>query len=216
MNSVVRHIAIDRQVSRSRSPRRFSRRHAPVDRRRQRHHGRARQGYFRDDGDLGVVVVGRSADADRQHQPGSFVLAAAQALRLLRRQHPDVGSDRHRRALCRQGRAQGRRALCRRRMDDARFRRAAAGRRAGGDRLRGRGNRRAAFPCHRDRPRAGPAALDAHRGAGLLAGPICRDRSGRGCGEAGRGQPSGAARGAKPDRPPFQASLPGSAVFRDA
>ena len=77
--------------------------------------------------------------------------------------------------------AEGRRALCRRRMDDARLGRAAAGRRAGGDRLRGRGDRRAAFARDRDRPRAGSADLVAHRGAGLLAGAICRHRSRRRC-----------------------------------
>ena len=67
MNSVVRNITIDRDVSSDdfRGAMRQS------DRRRQRHHGRTRQGYFGNDGDLGVVAVGRSADADRQHQPGA-------------------------------------------------------------------------------------------------------------------------------------------------
>ena len=37
-------------------------------------------------------------------------------------------------------------------------------------------------------------ALDAHRGAGLLAGPICRDRPERGRGQAGGSQPSAPAR----------------------
>ena len=77
------------------------------------------------------------------------------------------------------------------RLDDARLRRAAAGRRAGGDRLRGRGYRRAAFACDRHRPRAGCCSVGAHRGAGLLAGALCRHRSGRGCGEACRGQRAG-------------------------
>ena len=40
----------------------------PVDRRCQRHHGGAESGYFGDDGDFGVIAVGRSAGADRQHQ----------------------------------------------------------------------------------------------------------------------------------------------------
>jgi flavin reductase (DIM6/NTAB) family NADH-FMN oxidoreductase RutF len=40
----------------------------------------------------------------------------------------------------------------------------------------GRGYHRATFPRDRHRPRAGPATLVAHRGAGLLAGPVCRDR----------------------------------------
>ena len=187
MNSIVRTVSIDTEVSAER----FSQRHAPTDGWRQRHHRRKGQGHFGHDGHLGVLAVGRSAGADRQHQPGSVVLAAGEALRLLRRQHPDVGPDRYRRAVHRQGRAEGRRSLCRRRMDDARFRRAAAGRRAGGDRLRGRGCRRAAFACDRHRPRAGCRGVGAHRGAGLLAGALCRHRSGRGCGEACRGQRAG-------------------------
>ena len=48
------------------------------------------------------------------------------------------------------------------RMDHARVRRAAAGRRAGGDRLRGRGHRRAPFPCHRHRARAGYRRFGTH------------------------------------------------------
>ena len=80
-------------------------------------------------------------------------------------------------------------------MDDARVRRAVAVGRAGGDRLRGRGYRRAAFACDRHRPRAGCRGVRAHRGAGLLAGAVCRHRSGRGCGEARRGQRAGARRG---------------------
>ena len=36
------------------------------------------------------------------------------------------------------------------------------------------------------------AVSRAHRGAGLLAGALCRHRSGRGCGEARRGQRAGA------------------------
>ena len=67
--------------------------------------------------------------------------------------------------------------------------------RAGGDRLRGRGCRRAAFACDRHRPRAGCCGVRTHRGAGLLAGALCRHRSGRGCGEACRGQRAGAAHG---------------------
>ena len=82
-------------------------------------------------------------------------------------------------------------------MDDARLRRAAACRRAGGDRLRGRGYRRAAFACDRHRPRSGCCGVRTHRGAGLLAGALCRHRSGRGCGEACRSQRAGAARRAE-------------------
>ena len=112
MNTAVRditHRSAMRHVSR------FPRRHAPSDRRRQRHHGRAGQGHFRHDGDLGRLAVGRSADADRQHQPRALVLAADPPLRRLRRQHPRRRSARYRRAFCRQGRAEGRRSLCGRR-----------------------------------------------------------------------------------------------------
>ena len=53
-----------------------------------------RGGTLGHDGDLGVVAVDRSADADRQHQPGGLVLAADPALRLLRCQYPYFRSDR--------------------------------------------------------------------------------------------------------------------------
>jgi flavin reductase (DIM6/NTAB) family NADH-FMN oxidoreductase RutF len=56
----------------------------------------------------------------------------------------------------------------------------------------GRGCCRAAFACDRYRPRAGCCGVGTHRGAGLLAGALCRHRSGRGCGEACRGQRAGA------------------------
>ena len=41
------------------------------------------------------------------------------------------------------------------------------------------------------------AVSSTHRGAGLLAGALCRHRSGRGCGEACRGQRAGATHGAR-------------------
>ena len=124
MNSVVRSVSIETEVTAER----FSQCHAPIDGWRQRHHRRKGQGHFGHDGHLGVLAVGRPAGLDRQHQPGIFLLAAREALRLLRRQHLDIGPDRYRRAVYRQGRAEGRRSLCRRQVDDARLRRAAAGR----------------------------------------------------------------------------------------
>ncbi len=57
------------------------------------------------------------------------------------------------------------------------LRRAASGRRVVGDRLPGGRDRRAAFPCHRDRPRAGHPDLPAHGGIGLLARAIYRGRA---------------------------------------
>ena len=201
MNSVVR--TISRSNARSR-PSDFRGAMRQSDRRRQRHHGRAGQGYLGHDGHLGVVAVGRSADADRQHQPGSVVLAAAEALRLLRRQHPDLGSARYRRAVYRQGRAEGRRPLCRRRNGSTRA--------SGVPLLVGA---LAAIDCEVEEivERHSHAivigrVLDlqlstAHRGAGLLAGAVCRDRPGRGRGQARRGQRSGSrtARREAPERP---------------
>jgi Flavin reductase like domain len=109
------------------------------------------------------------------------------------RKYPDIGSDRYRRAICRQGRAEGRGPVCWHRMDHASVGRAAAGGRAGGVRLQGGGYCRTLFPRHRDRARVGYAVVGAHGGAGLLARAIHHDGPGRGRNQARGSQRSGLA-----------------------
>ena len=69
--------------------------------------------------------------------------------------------------------------------------------RAGGDRLRGRGDHRTAFSCDRDRPCAASRRRATCRRAGLLAGRLCRCRARRGHAPARRLERAGSKAGAK-------------------
>lgn len=153
----------------------------------------ARRGRRGNDGDLRGVAVHRAAVADCQDQPVVVLAAVREAPPFYRRQYPECRTVRRRRTIHRLGWPEGRRPVRRRRMEARRLGRAAAGRRPGCDRLRGRGGRRAPLACNHHRPRAGHRTVRAPFGVGLLAATISGQRSRRGSGETRGGGSSGRA-----------------------
>ena len=110
--------------------RRLPPRHAPTRQRRLSGHPRRGRAPRRLDRDLGLVAVGRAADADRLRQPVGLALRAASARRRVRRQRARRPARRVRRPFRQPHRPQGRRAVPPRRMDRDRRRRQPARRRA--------------------------------------------------------------------------------------
>ena len=121
---------------------------------------------------VALVTTGRGADRERAARRPRYALyrsirprcscawrdvgdAASVREQDVRRQHTGRRDEHARRPFRRAQRRQRRGALCGRRMDDARHRRASAARRARLHRLQGRGGARAPYPRDRHRPGRG-------------------------------------------------------------
>ena len=160
-----------------------------------------------------VVAVGRSADPDRQHQPVGVVLAAARCaigvfgVNILTADQLDIaerftgkdglkGSERFAGADWTTARPACRCWSARWRRPTARSRRSSS-----------------AIRTPSSSAASATSGLVSHRGAGLLAGTICRHRSRRGCRQAGRGQrPAAAAPALRRFRPEQHSAPEGAAM----